>query len=628
MNRYTVGVGVLVVLGGASMISVATATGAYAMSPTPVCGATSCTTTFAETGVVQTFTVPSVVTSVLVTASGGQGGDETAGGSVVGTGGRGGSSTAEVSVTGAEVLSIVVGGAGGDAAIANQSAGPAGFAGGGDGGTATADPGGGGGGGSFVFAGDEGLLVAAGGGGGASDGVSGGDGGSDNADATDGSAGQNNAAGGHAATAAANGLKGAALFADMNGQSGSGTVAGPMSLPSGGAGGGIPTDEPEGGGGGGGGGHFAGGGGGGDPSALNAGGGGGGAGFAIAAATNVTGTAGTHSGNGVVTIGYDKVEQEVMITSTAPVSRFVGQTYDVTTDTGGGSGNPVVLSVDDATTNDACSLSDSTVSFDHAGSCVIDADQAGDDDYQATPTAQQTVTVVHKPSLTAVSVTPSTIRVALTAAAPNVGTPTGSVTVTVDGSLAGMAELSGGVVTLNNAVPAGSTHHVAATYAGDNVFSGSSGTVQRRDPTVTVTVSSAKRETHGWYRRPVVVHFRCMATSAPLTNSCPGSVALSRSGKGQSVSRTIAATDGGAATATAKAINIDQVKPTVKITGPKAGKRYPGKVPKARCAGRDALSGVLTCTLSRHVSGHHVTVVATATDRAGNGASGRLTYTI
>jgi hypothetical protein len=57
------------------------------------------------------------------------------------------------------------------------------------------------------------------------------------------------------------------------------------------------------------------------------------------------------------------------------------------------SGLPVTFSVDPATTHKACTVSGSTVTFGHAGSCVINADQAGNDDWTAAPTVKQTVTV-------------------------------------------------------------------------------------------------------------------------------------------------------------------------------------------------------------------------------------------
>jgi hypothetical protein len=56
-----------------------------------------------------------------------------------------------------------------------------------------------------------------------------------------------------------------------------------------------------------------------------------------------------------------------------------------------------VFSIDSDTTNDACSLDvdGQTVHFDHAGSCVIDADQAGDGNHNAADTVQQTLTVAN-----------------------------------------------------------------------------------------------------------------------------------------------------------------------------------------------------------------------------------------
>ncbi len=58
------------------------------------------------------------------------------------------------------------------------------------------------------------------------------------------------------------------------------------------------------------------------------------------------------------------------------------------------SGLTPVLSVDKAkTTNSACTVSGDIVRFDHAGSCVLDANQAGNADYAAAPQVQKTITV-------------------------------------------------------------------------------------------------------------------------------------------------------------------------------------------------------------------------------------------
>jgi hypothetical protein len=58
------------------------------------------------------------------------------------------------------------------------------------------------------------------------------------------------------------------------------------------------------------------------------------------------------------------------------------------------SGLAVVLSIDASTTNGACALAGDTVMYDHAGSCVLDANQGGDSDYAAAPQVQQTIVVV------------------------------------------------------------------------------------------------------------------------------------------------------------------------------------------------------------------------------------------
>lgn len=223
---------------------------------------------------------------------------------------------------------------------------------------------------------------------------------------------------------------------------------------------------------------------------------------------------------------------------------------------------------------------------------------------------------------------PSSITATVAAVAPDAGTPTGSVTFSVDGTTVGSANLSGGVATLNHTVPSGKTQHVAAVYAGDADFTGSSGSTARHDPKITATVKSAKPKRHGWYRRKVTVTFHCTATSAPLTSGCPTPVTRSHNAAGQSVTRTVTATNGGAATAVVSGINIDTVKPHVSIGGVKSGATYDGTAPKPTCVGHDGLSGVFSCTLHFHGNGQQQTLTATATDKAGNVASTHVSFTV
>jgi hypothetical protein len=88
--------------------------------------------------------------------------------------------------------------------------------------------------------------------------------------------------------------------------------------------------------------------------------------------------------------------QTVSFTSTPPAPPVVaGPNYDVTA-TGGASGKPVTFRID-ASTSTVCMISGSTVSFVAAGTCTIDANQAGDSNYAPAPQATQSFTVAAPP---------------------------------------------------------------------------------------------------------------------------------------------------------------------------------------------------------------------------------------
>ena len=89
--------------------------------------------------------------------------------------------------------------------------------------------------------------------------------------------------------------------------------------------------------------------------------------------------------------------------------------------TGGGSGNPVVFSVDSSSGEGVCQVSGSTVTYSAAGSCVIDANQAGNVGYTAAPQVQRTVTVGKKRTITVGKTAQS-----ISFAGPSSGTPGGS----------------------------------------------------------------------------------------------------------------------------------------------------------------------------------------------------------
>ena len=176
------------------------------------------------------------------------------------------------------------------------------------------------------------------------------------------------------------------------GTAGTGSVTSPAVVPVGGTGGNGASY----GGGGGGGGYHSGGGAGGITGGFStfAPGGGGGAGYAAPGVTGVSGSAGAHGGNGSITLTYSipTVPQTITFTSTAPVNPAFGSSYSVTA-TGGGGTKPVTLGIDPATTNSACTIGGSVVTFHHAGSCVVAANQAASVGYTAATTATQTIVV-------------------------------------------------------------------------------------------------------------------------------------------------------------------------------------------------------------------------------------------
>jgi hypothetical protein len=84
-------------------------------------------------------------------------------------------------------------------------------------------------------------------------------------------------------------------------------------------------------------------------------------------------------------------ENAQTITFTAPSQGTVNGSAVLTPSAS--SGLAVALSVDASTTNDACTLDGDTVIYRHAGSCVLDANQAGNATFAAAPQVQRTINV-------------------------------------------------------------------------------------------------------------------------------------------------------------------------------------------------------------------------------------------
>jgi hypothetical protein len=189
----------------------------------------------------------------------------------------------------------------------------------------------------------------------------------------------------------------------------------------------------------------------------------------------------------------------------------------------------------------------------------------------------------------------------------------GAVQFKVDGVVVGSTTAAAGTASISYALGSGS-HTIEASYAGDDRYLPSSTTAgtARKDPLLEARlISTFPKTKSGWYRNAVQVWFVCRPQGSELVEDCPADVSLKKSGKNQSVTRTITALDGGTATLTIHGIDIDRQKPVITVTG-------------RTCTATDKLSGVKgRCKMRIAPNG---TYRAVAVDKAGNRAvkRGRL----
>lgn len=100
-----------------------------------------------------------------------------------------------------------------------------------------------------------------------------------------------------------------------------------------------------------------------------------------------------------------KAAQAITFTSTPPSDAVVGGSYEPQA-TGGESGKPVTFSIGEASEEGVCRLdaAGTTVSFDQPGTCVVAADQEGDDAFLAAPSVTQSITVTRAASPPSVTI--------------------------------------------------------------------------------------------------------------------------------------------------------------------------------------------------------------------------------
>ena len=305
----------------------------------------------------------------------------------------------------------------------------------------------------------------------------------------------------------------------------------------------------------------------------------------------------------------------------SPPAPAVGDSYVVMAN-GGGSSSPVVIGVNASTTNAACTVDMGTiVHFDHAGSCVLDFSQEGDAEHFAAPTVQVTTAVAKAAQpLFFLSEPPTPGRINTTyVVAYDAGQSGNPAVLSVDPmSTPGACTVDLEVVTFTGEGTcslfldqAGNADYLDAVRVAQSI------TVTLSSPSITAALTSTRpASAAGWYRTPVTVTFTCDDGGVALVAPCPDPVVLSTSGKGLAVTRTVTTTDGATDSVTA-VVNLDRVKPTVKIKGIVQGRTY-STVPKVRCVGKDTLSGLASCKAKVRKKGSKLIFSATAVDKAGN----------
>ena len=175
-------------------------------------------------------------------------------------------------------------------------------------------------------------------------------------------------------------------------------------------------------------------------------------------------------GIGALTALVAKQTQAISFTSSAPTGASVGGASYAASATGGGSGNPVTVTVDPSSSG-VCTISAGVVSFTGLGTCTLDANQAGNAAYTAAPQVQQSFAVGGGTTAQTIGFTSSAPSAASVGGATYTpvatATSTLPVALTVDPSASAVCAISGGVVSFSGA----GTCVIDANQAGNTTYS-------------------------------------------------------------------------------------------------------------------------------------------------------------
>jgi hypothetical protein len=193
----------------------------------------------------------------------------------------------------------------------------------------------------------------------------------------------------------------------------------------------------------------------------------------------------------VTTVTIVKGNQTISFTSTAPTDATAGgESYTIAATTSAGADAFLTVSYSLDASSTGCDVSGSTVTFTGTGTCVINANQAGDSNWNAATQIQQSFAVAQATPTLSVAVDNSTptvgTSVTFTATLSGGASPSGTVTFKEGSATLGTGTISGTMASYSTAtLPLGS-HSITAEYAGD----ANNAATTSADP-VAVTVAKA-----------------------------------------------------------------------------------------------------------------------------------------
>lgn len=187
------------------------------------------------------------------------------------------------------------------------------------------------------------------------------------------------------------------------------------------------------------------------------------------------------------TLTVSQGAQAISFSSTKPTAAKVGVGSYTVSATGGGSGNPVTFSLDPTSTG--CALLGARVTFTGAGTCRVNANQAGDGNFLAAPQVQQAFTIARVATRTSLRLPKVKVRgvwyrqfiVRASATQAGLAAPTGKVQIRIGGTTRCTVTLvkGAGTCTLRATSFRRTPQTVAASYLGSTRFGTSKVTTRR-----------------------------------------------------------------------------------------------------------------------------------------------------